>query len=53
MFSIKSSTKSQQRQLMNLFAQVNMRGFATISTECQDHLKKLGIKNPNIVFNPT
>ena len=29
------------------------RNFAKISEECAAHLKKLGITNKNIIFNPT
>lgn len=29
------------------------RSFASVPADCMDHLKKLGIKNKNIVYNPT
>lgn len=39
--------------LANLLYKQQVRAFAAISQDCQDHLKKLGIQNKNIVFNPT
>jgi hypothetical protein len=38
---------------MNLFGKTGVRCFAAPTQECLDHLKKLGIKNKNIVQNPT
>ena len=29
------------------------RGFAAVPDDCMAHLKKLGINNKNIVYNPT
>jgi hypothetical protein len=33
--------------------QTQLRGFAAITPDCLEHLKKLGVTNKNIVFNPT
>lgn len=41
-------------QRQQLLARSQTRGFAaTVPQDCIDHLKKLGITNPNIVYNPT
>jgi len=41
-------------QKQNLLARAQSRGFSTtVPQDCIDHLKKLGITNPNIVYNPT
>ena len=36
-----------------LFNQTAARCFTAPTQECLDHLKKLGIKNTNIVHNPS
>lgn len=52
MLTTKSATLSKQ-MLINFYGKTGLRGFATITPDCQEQLKKLGIKNKNIVFNPT
>ena len=47
---MKGNTKLVQSFMTQKLA---LRTFAEITPECQAHLKKLGITNKNIVFNPT
>jgi len=46
MFSRLTSKALSRRVLPN-------RGFATMTRECEEHLRSLGITNANVVFNPS
>jgi hypothetical protein len=52
----KSSFISKNKTMSTLSAMFNASGarrFATITPAATEHLKKLGINNTNIVYNPT
>ena len=55
MLSLKAYKHASTQELLmkSMFGKVGARYFAAISQDCKDHLKKLGIKNENVVFNPT
>ena len=52
----KSSFMSKNKAMTTLSTLFNAGGarrFATITPAATEHLKKLGINNPNVVYNPT
>lgn len=47
-------SKSFNRKLVtNIYGKTSAYGFATASAELMDQLKKIGIHNKNVVWNPT
>eukprot|EP00347_Sterkiella_histriomuscorum_P018324 403345940 len=49
----KTSTQAKYQVLRSFYVQQSFRSFAVAPQECLDNLKKLGITNKNVVFNPT
>jgi hypothetical protein len=46
-----SSYKSSM--VASLYFKQSVRAFGCAPKECLDNLKSLGLKNPNVVYNPT
>jgi len=49
----KTSGYAKRQVLRSFYAQQSIRSFAAANQETLDNLKKLGITNKNIVYNPT
>lgn len=45
--------QTAQTQLKSMMSAQNARLFSTPTQELVENLKKLGIRNPNVVHNPT
>ena len=48
----KASTSVKTNLIRSFYMQSGLRQFAVAPQECLDNLKKLGITNKNIVYNP-
>jgi len=49
----KTSSYAQRQVLKTFYTKQGVRSFAAANQETLDNLKKLGITNKNIVYNPT
>jgi len=53
MFNKLRLASARYTQKSSIFGYQANRGFAKMSDECAAHISALGIKNKNIVYNPT